>query len=108
SGCRHATGSRGDDARNALPHVCRAPVAGKPAMRNLTAFLAAFTVILGIVSGGLWRDLRADRQQIVDLQAQLAEAQASAAAQAAQLAALRATVVTPATPPVSVAQSAPP
>jgi hypothetical protein len=43
-------------------------------MRNLLTVCAALLVILGIVSGNLWNELRSARQQIVDLQDQLDQA----------------------------------
>lgn len=48
-------------------------------MRNLLVISAALVVVLGIVSANLWRELRADRELIVDLQEQLAAAELSAA-----------------------------
>ena len=45
-------------------------------MRNLLAVCAALAVTLGIVSGNLWYQLRSARHQIVDLQAELADAKA--------------------------------
>lgn len=43
-------------------------------MRNLLTICAALVVMLGIVSGNLWYELRSAREQIVDLEGQLAEA----------------------------------
>lgn len=43
-------------------------------MRNLLAVCAALVVMLGMVSAKQWQELRAARQQVVDLQGQLAEA----------------------------------
>ena len=40
-------------------------------MRNLLTALAALVVILAIVSGVLWRDLRSERQLVADLKAQI-------------------------------------
>ncbi len=47
---------------------------GSQTMRNLLTVCAALVVILGIASGNLWHELRSARQQIVDLQEQLAQA----------------------------------
>ena len=43
-------------------------------MRNLLTICAALVVMLGIVSGNLWYELRSARQLIVDLEGQLAQA----------------------------------
>lgn len=43
-------------------------------MRNLLTICAALVVMLGIVSGNLWYELRSARQLVVDLQDQLAQA----------------------------------
>lgn len=51
-------------------------------MRNLLTFLAALVVVLLFVSGNLWRELRADRQLIAELQDELTLARTSAAAAA--------------------------
>lgn len=48
-------------------------------MRNLLMVCAALVIILGIVSGNMWNMLRADRQNIADLQTQLTEAKVLAA-----------------------------
>lgn len=41
-------------------------------MRNLSAALAVLVVILAVVSGNLWRELRAERQLVADLKTQMA------------------------------------
>jgi hypothetical protein len=43
-------------------------------MRNLLTVCIALVAILGIVSGNLWHELRTARQQIVDLEGELAQA----------------------------------
>jgi hypothetical protein len=48
-------------------------------MRNLLTVCAALIVVLVFVSGNLWRELRADRRTIAELQDQLALAKTSAA-----------------------------
>ena len=43
-------------------------------MRNLVTICVALVVMLGIVSGNLWHELRSARQQIIDLEGDLAQA----------------------------------
>lgn len=66
-------------------------------MRHLFTVCAALVVVLGIVSGNLWLELRTARQQIVDLQNQLAAAEPTVA----QLATVQAPLVQ--APPLAVA-----
>lgn len=71
-------------------------------MRNLLAVCAALVVALGIVSGTLWKELRSARQQVVDLQEQLAEARTPVVVQS-----IPAPVPSP-PPPIEVPPPAPP
>ena len=43
-------------------------------MRNLLTVCAALVLIMGVVSGNLWLELRSSRQLIVELQDQLEQA----------------------------------
>lgn len=47
-------------------------------MRNLLTACTALLVIMGAVSVNLWRELRSERQRVVDLHDQLAQARAAA------------------------------
>jgi len=67
-------------------------------MRNLLAVCAALVVMLGVVSGNLWFELRSARQQIADLQGQLAQA-ATPVVQAAPVPPPHVTVEAPPAPP---------
>lgn len=74
-------------------------------MRNfLTLCGAGLVVILGIVSGNLWKELRTARLQIVALQDQLAQAKIPVV----QLAPVPAPTPTPEAPPMPTAQPANP
>lgn len=74
-------------------------------MRNLLTVCAALVVMLGIVSGNLWYELRSARQQVVDLEGQLAEAKRSVV-QPAPVQPL--TVEAPSAPPAAVQPPEPP
>jgi hypothetical protein len=67
---------------------------------TLLKVCAALAVILGIVSGILWHDLRSARQQIADLQDQLTQSNISGA-RSAQVQALPPTIEAPSVPPVA-------
>jgi hypothetical protein len=70
-------------------------------MRNLLTVCAALLVILGVVSGNLWNELRSARQQIVALQDQLATA-AIAVVQSAPVQAVPLTIEAPPLPTAAV------
>ncbi len=72
-------------------------------MKNL---LAACVVLLGIVSGNLWYNLRSARQQIAALQEQLGQAE-PAVARSEQVQAPPPPIPAPAAPPVAVQLSEP-
>jgi hypothetical protein len=79
-------------------------------MRNLLSVCAALVVMLGILSGNLWYELRSARQLVVDLQVELAQAKIPVvqAAPVVELAPLR--VEAPPAAPVAVQppESSPP
>jgi hypothetical protein len=70
-------------------------------MRNLLTVCAALLVILGVVSGNLWNELRSARQQIVALQDQLATA-AIPVVQSAPVQAVPLTIEVPPLPTAAV------
>jgi hypothetical protein len=74
-------------------------------MRNLLTACAALLVILGIVSGNLWNELRSARQQILALKDQLAQAKItvvqSAPAQAPPIQTPPTTIAAPPAPSVA-------
>lgn len=77
-------------------------------MRNLLTVCAALVAILGIVSGNLWHELRSARQQIADLEGELAQAKVPVVQAAPAPPPPPVTVEAPPAPPVAVQVPNPP